>query len=55
MNHNDQIIDYHDKTQTNDILEDLIKIHNYTPSPKHINHATATSINQIRFNKDDQT
>ena len=54
MNHNDKIIDYHNKTHISNILEDLIKIHNCIPSPKHIKHATATSITQIRFNKNDQ-
>ena len=54
MNHNDQIIDYHNKTHISDILEGLIKIHNYMPSPKHVKHATATSITQIRLNKNDR-
>ena len=53
-NHNDKIIDYHNKTQISDVLEDLIKTHNYIPSPKHIKHATATSITQIRFTKNNQ-
>ena len=31
-----------------------MKIDAYIPSPKHIKHATATSITQIRFNANDQ-
>ena len=54
VNHNDKIIYYHNQIQISDLLEDLIKIHNYIQSPKHIKHATATSITQIRFNKNDQ-
>ena len=55
VNHNDKIIDYQNKTHISDILEDLIKLHNYIPSTKRIKHATATSIIQIRLNKNDQT
>ena len=51
VNHNDEIIDCHNKIHISDFLADLIKIHNYIPSPKHIKHATATSITQIRFLK----
>ena len=52
VNHDDNIIDYHNKTHISDILEDLIKVHNYIPSPKQIKHATATLITQIRFKND---
>jgi len=54
VNHNEKHLDYHNKAHISDTLEDLIKIHNYIPSPNHIKHATATSITQIRFNKNDQ-
>ena len=54
VSHNDKTIDYHNKTHVRYILEDLIKIHNYIPSPNHIKRATATSITQLRFNKNDQ-
>ena len=54
VNHNDKIIDYHNKIHISDILEDIITNHNYKPSSKHIKHATATSITEIRFNKNDQ-
>ena len=47
-------MNYHNGTQTSDILEDLIKIQNHTPSPKRIKHATATSTAQLIMNKNDQ-
>ena len=54
VNHNIKLIDHHNKTHISDILEGLIRIHTCIPSPKHIKHATVTSITQVRFNKNDQ-
>ena len=54
VNHNEKTVDYHNKTNISDKLQDIIKIHHYIPEASNLKHSDPTAITQIKFNKNDQ-
>ena len=54
VNHNEKTVDYHNKTNISDKLQDIIKIHHYIPEASNLKHSDSTAITQIKFNKNDQ-
>ena len=54
VNHNEKTVNYHNKANIADKLQDIIKIHNYIPEASNLKHSDSTAIAQIKFNKNDQ-
>ena len=52
--HNDETEEYFNKTNINDVLADVIKIHGYIPDSNNIIHGNNSGITKIKFNMNDQ-